>query len=154
MPSYPFAQSFTDLIVYQRARALAKDVNAVTRALPRDEILSLGDQWRRAARSVGAQIAEAWAKRRFPRHFASKLTDADAENFEVQHWTLIAFDAGHISREQAASFGTHSKEIGRMLGAMIQNAAAFSGEMHSAVLREEPTIAYFDPASDTLNTEH
>jgi four helix bundle protein len=44
------------------------------------------DQIRRASRSVGAQIAEAWGKRRYRRHFVSKLTDADAEQLEAQHW--------------------------------------------------------------------
>jgi len=114
-----FARSFTDLTVYQRTRTLAREVFAVTKRFPSSEAHSLTDQWRRASRSIGAQIAEAWAKRRFPRHFARKLTDADGENLETQHWILVAFDDGYITREEAQRFGMLSKEIGRMLGEMI-----------------------------------
>ena len=152
----PFAHSFTDLIVYQRTRTLAREIFAVTKRFPREEAHSLTDQWRRAARSVGAQISEAWAKRRYPRHFASKLTDADGENLETQHWTIVAFDDDYITREEAQHFGAMSKEVGKMLGEMIQNAVSFCGTGHSTTLREEPTN-YFTPPSpdnDPLNTEH
>ncbi len=152
----PFAHSFTDLIVYQRMRTLAREIFAVTKRFPREEAHSLTDQWRRAARSVGAQISEAWAKRRYPRHFASKLTDADGENLETQHWTIVAFDDGYITRDEAQHFGTMSKEVGKMLGEMIQNAASFCGSEHSPTLREEPTNYFAPPASanDPLNTEY
>jgi four helix bundle protein len=109
-----FANTFTELVVYQRSRALAKEVVAVSKHFPKEESFALTDQWRRAARSVGAQIAEAWAKRRFPRHFASKLSDADAENLEVQHWIIMAFDAEYLSRDDAQRLGAQSKEIGKI----------------------------------------
>jgi four helix bundle protein len=148
-----FANAFTELVVYQRARMLAREVVAVSRNYPKEESFALTDQWRRAARSVGAQIAEAWAKRRFPRHFASKLSDADAENFEVQHWIIMAFDAGYLSRDDAQRLGSQSKEIGKMLGSMIENASDFCGEKYSAMLRETPAT-YFSTAleADPLNT--
>lgn len=74
-----YARSFKDLRVYQRARQVSKAVFQLSQAFPRDEKFSLTDQVRRSARSVGAQIAEAWGKRRYEKHFVSKLTDADAE---------------------------------------------------------------------------
>ena len=88
------AQSFRDLHVYQQARRVAKQVFELTRGFPKEERYSLTDQVRRSSRSVGAQIAEAWAKRRYKKHFVSKLTDADGEQQETQHW----IDSAHTVR--------------------------------------------------------
>lgn len=101
----PFARSFKDLAVYHKARRLCRTVFKITKRFPKEEAYSLTDQWRRAARSIGAQISEAWAKRRYPAHFASKLSDADGEQMETQHWTIVAFDDGYISREEAQHIG-------------------------------------------------
>src|SRR5262245_23609007 len=106
----PFARSFKDLVVYQKARTLAREVFALTKRFPKEEAYSLTDQWRRAARSIGGQIAEAWAKRRYTRHFASKLTDADAEQQETQHWTITALDCGYLTREEAQHLGSQAVE--------------------------------------------
>lgn len=73
------AKCFRDLIVYQKARQVATTIYHLSLSFPKEETYSLTDQVRRASRSTGAQIAEAWAKRRYERHFISKLTDADAE---------------------------------------------------------------------------
>jgi four helix bundle protein len=80
-----YAGSFKDLRVYQKAREVSHAVFVLSRSFPGNEMYSLTDQIRRAARSVGAQIAEAWGKRRYEKHFVSKLTDADAEQMETQH---------------------------------------------------------------------
>ena len=76
---------------------------------------SLTDQFRRAARAVGAQIAEAWGKRRYEKHFVSKLTDADAEQMETQHWLIEALDCGYIAPVEAEQLNSNLEEIGRML---------------------------------------
>jgi four helix bundle protein len=136
----PFARSFTDLLVYRKARVLAREVFAISKRFPREEAFSLTDQWRRAARSVGAQIAEAWAKRRYPAHFISKLSDADGEQFETQHWTITAYDDGYITKEEASHLGSLAKEIGSMIGGMIQNAEEFRGEDYSL---KETAADYF-----------
>src|SRR6266498_4078965 len=120
----PFARSFKELAVYQKARTLTREVFKLTKRFPKEEAFSLTDQWRRAARSIGAQISEAWAKRRYPRHFLSKLTDADGEQMETQHWIIVAFDDGYISREEARRFGSLALEVGNMLGDMMQNPEA------------------------------
>jgi len=122
----PFARSFKELVVYQTTRALARDVFEVTQRFPKEETYSLTDQWRRAVRSIGGQIAEAWAKRRYPRHFASKLTDADGEQQETQHWTITALDCGYLTREEARRLGSQALAIGRMLGEMIESAESLS----------------------------
>jgi four helix bundle protein len=149
-----FARSFKELIVYNKARVLARTVFRISKRFPREESFSLTSQWRRAARSIGAQIAEAWAKRRYPAHFVSKLTDADGEQQESQHWTIIAFDDGYISREEAREVGSLAMEVGRMLGDMIQNAESFRGEDY--VLKETGDSYFIDPCSldPDLNTEY
>jgi four helix bundle protein len=78
--------SFRDLNVYQKAFKLQKDIFELTKEFPAEERYSLTDQIRRSSRSIGANIAEAWQKRLYPAHFVSKLTDADGEQAETQHW--------------------------------------------------------------------
>jgi four helix bundle protein len=65
-----YARSFKDLRVYQKAREVSQSVFRLSQAFPKEEMYSLTDQIRRAARSVGAQIAESWGKRRYEKHFA------------------------------------------------------------------------------------
>ncbi len=150
----PFARSFKDLVVYQKARSLSREVFKITKRFPREEAYSLTDQWRRAARSIGAQISESWAKRRYPRHFISKLTDADGEQMETQHWTIVAFDDDYISREEAQRLGGLALEVGRMLGDMMQNPESFCGDEYGT-LKESPVLYFVDkPSDDPLNTEH
>jgi four helix bundle protein len=92
MSELEHASSFRDLIVYQKSRQLQREIFKVTKSFPKDEIFSLTDQIRRSSRSVGANISEAWAKRRYEKHFISKLTDADGEQMETQHWLETALD--------------------------------------------------------------
>ena len=120
-----YARSFKELRVYQKAREVSQGVFRVSKAFPREEMYSLTDQMRRSARSVGAQIAEAWGKRRYEKHFVSKLTDADAEQMETQHWVGEALDCGYISSADAAQLNSGLEEIGRMLNSMMVKADAF-----------------------------
>ena len=69
MGKLAYARSHRDLIVYQKTRSLANEIFKVTKSFPKEETYSLTDQIRRASRSVGAQVAEAWAKRRYEKHF-------------------------------------------------------------------------------------
>jgi four helix bundle protein len=102
MPRLAVARSFRDLVVYQKARALARQVFELSAGFPRDEMYALTSQVRRSSTSVGAQIAEAWAKRRYEKNFVSKLTDADGEQMETQHWLEPAVDFGYASMEHIA----------------------------------------------------
>ena len=101
MAKLEYATSFRDLIVYRKARELSLEIFKLTKRFPKEETYSLTDQIRRSSRSVGAQIAEAWAKRRYEKHFVSKLTDSDGEQQETQHWIETAFDCEYISQEEA-----------------------------------------------------
>jgi len=83
-------QSFNELEVYRLAFAVQQEIFELSKRFPKEEAYSRTDQIRRSSRSVGANIAEAWRKRRYPAHFASKLTDSDGENAETQHWLRTA----------------------------------------------------------------
>ena len=122
------AKSFKELVVYQKARTLARSVFEITKTFPKEEMYSLTDQIRRSSRSVGAQIAEAWGKRRYKKHFISKLSDADAEQFETQHWIIIAQDCEYLAREQFETINQNLSEIGRMLYSMVIKANQFCSD--------------------------
>lgn len=125
------AESFRDLVVYKNARKLAKSIFELTKSFPKEEMYSLTDQVRRSSRSVGAQIAEAWAKRRYKKHFVSKLTDADGEQQETQHWIETAEDCRYLSLEQAQKLNSSLSEIGRMINSMIDKADIFCNKRFS-----------------------
>lgn len=118
-------QSFRDLLVYQKARQLAQEIFVLTKAFPKEEMYTLTDQIRRSSRSIGAQITEAWAKRRYEKHFISKLTDADGEQQETQHWIDTAQDCGYWDTATAQHLRQQCEEIGRLLGGMLTKAHTF-----------------------------
>ena len=115
------AESFAELEVYRETCELDLEIFRQTKSWPKEEMYSLTDQIRRSSRSVGANIAEAWAKRRYPAHFTSKLTDADGELQETQHWLMRARDYDYIDAQSFASLWERSKRIGRRLGAMMKS---------------------------------
>ena len=143
MGRLPYAASYHDLVVYQKARQLAREVFEATQEFPREEAYSLTDQLRRSSRSIGAQIAEAWAKRRYEKHFVSKLTDADAEQYETRHWIETAVDCGYLTEEQAIDLIERCVEIGRLLGGMMDKAALFCGAPPKTI-REAATEYFID----------
>lgn len=146
MSELGYASRYTELIVYQRARQLARDVFAVTRTLPREETYSLTDQIRRSSRSIGAQIAEAWAKRRYEKHFVSKLTDAEGEQYETQHWIDVAQDCGYIDQLKAQGLREQCAEIGGMLGSMMAKSSLFC--VPSKLEAREPLAEYLISTDD------
>ena len=140
-----YARSFKDLRVYQKAGEVSRAIFQLSKAFPKEEMYSLTDQMRRASRSVGAQIAEAWGKRRYEKHFVSKLTDADAEQMETQHWICEALDCGYISAADATTLNSGLEEIGRMLNSMIAKADSFCGPPDGVV--REASTEYFTATS-------
>ena len=120
-----FVKGFRELEVYKLSRKLSKDVFEVTRKFPKEEMYSLTDQIRRSSRSVGAQIAEAWGKRKYEKHFISKLTDANGEQLETQHWIETAMDCSYITKELADSLLKQYASVGKMLNSMIIKAPSF-----------------------------
>jgi len=125
IPMSSIINGFEDLRVYQEACELDYAIFVATRRFPREEMYSLTDQVRRSSRSIGGNIAESWAKRRYPAHFVSKLTDADGELQETQHWIGRARAYEYLGMALHAELLTRCKSIGRKLGRMIQSPGAF-----------------------------
>jgi four helix bundle protein len=150
MSALKHAGSFRDLIVYQKSRALAKEIKILTQSFPKDEKFSLTDQVRRSSRAIGANIAESWAKRRYEKHFISKLTDSDGEQMETQHWIGTALDCEYIDEKIHDQLLAKCLEIGRMLNGMMDKADMFCGEPPRTV-REE-SAAYFTESNNGEDT--
>lgn len=148
MDSLPYVYSFKKLTVYQKSRQAATAIFHVSRSFPREEVYALTDQVRRSSRAIGANIAEAWAKRTYEKHFVSKLTDADAEQLETQHWLEVAHDCGYLSEHDFKALLSQVEEIGRLLGSMIANASSFCKPQSV----REPGVEYFIEI-DTADTE-
>ena len=146
MSGLQHARSFRDLIVYQKCRQLQREIFKITKSFPREEMFSLTDQIRRSSRSIRSNISEAWAKRRYEKHFISKLTDADGEQMETQHWIETALDCEYIDHKTNMQLIEKCLEIGRMLGSRMDKAGMFCGEPHRT-LREESAI-YFTKSED------
>lgn len=89
---------------------------------PREEMYSLTDQMRRSSRSVCANLAEAWRKRRYEAAFISKLNDAEGEAAETQTWIEFAVRAGYLSRDIAREIYMAYDEIIAMLLSMANNS--------------------------------
>lgn len=124
-----YVKSFRDLEVYKLSRQLSSEIFEITKTFPKEETYSLIDQIRRSSRSTGAQIAEAWGKRKYEKHFISKLTDADGEQLETQHWIEISKDCKYISEENSKYFIEKYSSVGRMISSMISKSDKFCGNL-------------------------
>src|SRR6266702_2561309 len=118
-------KSAKDLIVYQKAYALAMEIFEVSKGFPAEEKYSLIDQIRRSSRSVCTNLREAWAKRKYEARFVSKLTDADGENGETEAWLDFADECGYLSKGDHAVLTEKCHEVGAMLGSMIHEPSSF-----------------------------
>ena len=139
-----YARSFRDLLVYRRAFQAAKIIFEFSKLFPDEEKYALTSQIRRSSRSIGAQITEAWAKRKYERHFTSKLTNADGEQLETQHRTRVAFSCGYVEESAARSLIATLEEIGRLLHGIMDKAGSFCSASRVA----EPPFLYDDAEGD------
>src|SRR5437764_14920207 len=90
---------FRELEAYQNAMDLSMHIFAISKSFPAEERYSLIDQIRRSSRSVCANIAEAWRKRRYKGAFIAKLSDAETEATETQVWCEIAFPCDYMDKK-------------------------------------------------------
>jgi four helix bundle protein len=90
---------FRELNVYQEAMSLVMRITEMTRSFPSEERFALTDQIRRSSRSICANLAEAWRKRRYEAAFVSKLNDAETEAAEAQVHLEIAFRHDYIDQQ-------------------------------------------------------
>lgn len=110
---------YRDLKIYQLAYELAMELFNESKSFPREERYSLTDQIRRSSRSVAANVAEGFRKRRYPNMFVSKMADADSEAAETQVWLDFACDCGYMSQKWHDELISGYEDVGKMLGGMI-----------------------------------
>ena len=125
-----------DLIVFQKSFAAGKRIFELSKSFPREEMYSLTDQVRRSSRSVSANIAEAWRKRRYENHFCSTLNIAEAEAAETQVWIEYATAHGYIDAETTKQAFEFSDEILRMIVAMIHGSSKWCVDFKESGVKE------------------
>ena len=112
-------KSCRDLHVYQTAMEAAMRIFEITKGFPPEERFAMVDQVRRSSRSVCANIAEAWRKRRYKPHFILKLSDAEGEAEETRVWLEFAHRCRYLNdaqfREIDDCFDKILGQLGRML---------------------------------------
>lgn len=116
----------TDLDVYQRGFDAAMKVFRLSQQFPPEERYSLTDQCRRSSRSVCANLAEAWRKRRYPASFVSKLSDSEAEAAETQTWLQFAVECEYVEAAVARDLYAEYDNIIGMLVNMIKKPEDWS----------------------------
>ncbi|NPV09692.1 MAG: four helix bundle protein [Anaerolineae bacterium] len=129
---------FRELEVYRMAMEAAARVFELSKGFPVEERYSLTDQVRRSSRSVCANIAEAWRKRRYPAAFVSKLSDSEAGAAETEVWLELAVRCGYLDQAQAADL---EQEYEHIMGKLVRMASQ-PEQWSIPSLREEP--AHYD----------
>lgn len=122
----PIPLGFRDLKVYQLAYRLAMEIFHESKSFSPEEKYSLTDQIRRSSRSVAANIAEGYRKKRYVKMFVGKMADADGEATETQVWLDFALDCGYMSAARQTQLRKGYEEVGKMLGSMILSPERFS----------------------------
>ena len=105
-----------DLEVYQIGFKAAMEIFELSKRFPVEERYSLTDQIRRSSRSVCANLAEAWRKRRYKAAFIAKLSDSEAEAAEVQVWLKFAVECSYLEVERAREL---YKKYNRIIGSLV-----------------------------------
>jgi four helix bundle protein len=113
--------TFKNLLAYKKAFELAMNIFEVSKRFPKEETYSLTDQIRRSSRSVCANFAEAFRRKRYPAHFMNKLSGSDAENAETEVWLNFSFACKYITEQEHVTLIAKAEEVGRLLGDIIKN---------------------------------
>ena len=106
-----------ELRVYQAAFSMAMEIYQLSKSFPSEEKFSLTDQVRRSSRSVCANLAEAFRKRRYPKNFVSKLSDCEAEAAETQVWLDFALACNYLDQE---TYEKLYKEYNAIIGMLVK----------------------------------
>ena len=118
-------RGYRDLKVYQLSYELALEIQEITKLFPKEEKYSLVDQIRRSSRSVPANLAEAWKKRRYEKAFISKLIDCTGEAGETEVWLDFSLDFGYLNEHKHDELIKKYDEVNRMLNGMIDKSEKF-----------------------------
>ena len=106
-----------DLNVYQIAFDAAMDIFELSKMFPVEERYALSDQIRRSSRSVCANLAKAWRKRRYKAAFVAKLSDCEAEAAEVQVWLKFAVKCQYLPVDTARDL---YKSYNQIIGSLVK----------------------------------
>jgi len=116
---------FRDLEVYIRAFGAAMKIFRISKNFPKEERFSLVDQIRRSSRSVCANLAEGWRKRRYIAVFKNKMTDSMQEASETQCWLEFCIACYYMNQDEFDSLDDEYEQIIAMLNSMERNADKF-----------------------------
>ena len=109
-------RSHKELEVYQLAYKLAMEIFELSKSFPKEEKYSLTDQVRRSSRSVAANIAEAFRKRRYEKAFVAKLSDSEGEAAETQVHLNFAKDCGYLDEiEHSRLYLEYDHVLGKLV---------------------------------------
>jgi four helix bundle protein len=116
---------YRDIKAYQLSYKLALELHVITKSFPQEEKYSLVDQIRRSSRSVPANVAEAWKKRKYQKMFINRIIDASGEAGETEVWLDFCKNFGYLDEAKYKKLIENYSEINRMLGGMIDKADKF-----------------------------
>lgn len=111
---------FHGLTAYQKAFDNAMAIFQLTKTFPSDEKFGLISQVRNSSRSVCACLAESYRKRQYPKHFVSKVSDADMENSETLVWLEFGLKCGYMNEAIFIQLSDDTREVGRLLNHMMK----------------------------------
>ncbi|WP_409025179.1 four helix bundle protein [Flavobacterium piscis] len=124
-------------MAYKKSFELAMEIFEISKSFPKEEKYSLTDQIRRSSRSVAANIAESYRKRRYVNHFISKLTNSDAENSETNVWLEFSLQCNYIKKDTFDILNSKNIEIGKLINYMINNPNKFGCNIVPKKLKTE-----------------
>ena len=114
----------------------------LSNAFPKEETYSLTDQIRRSSRSICANLAEAWRKRRYEKAFVNKLSDSESEAAETQVWLEFAVKCGYMQRDEASHLYRTYDDVLRTLVGMINHPETWIIAQKDKAIQEEPEEYY------------
>ena len=119
-------RGYADLLAYKKAFQLSMEIFRITKSFPKEEIYALTSQIRRSSRAICSNIAESYRKRRYPKHFISKLSDADGECSETEVWIKYSFECEYIDLSTYEELLKGYEEVGKLIGTMINKPNLFT----------------------------
>lgn len=99
------------------------EIFALSKQFPKEEMYSLTDQVRRSSRSVCANLAEAWRKRRYEAAFCSKLNDVEAEIAETKTWLTYAYRCDYVPQDTCEKLRDEYEQLLMMTVGMINSSS-------------------------------
>jgi four helix bundle protein len=114
-------RSHKELDVYQLAFEAAMRIYELSKKFPSEEKYSLTDQIRRSSRSVCSNLSEGFRKRKYPKSFVAKLSDAEGEAAETQTWLDFSLACAYMTAEDHSElFDNYDRIIGKLVNMSLQ----------------------------------